>query len=481
MGEKQGTISVAVPDTISCNQIILGNTISNTLFDRDSKTYEVPVILHYIIKPGVTAFETRVYDLTTGELKNSFNGYMSILSTYTGYSYDYTGVLSYTGTDEVTGESVAKYDIYNKPTIGKTEVTLKHSFAVPSRLAEYQVGSVFNAFNVDGSLYYVVSQYEKEYLDSASYAEPWDMIPTADNNFVATIYNKNFAEVGKISIPVASTSKILVQYGIGLYGFNDLSKNYWSESDIFDLVVASTSFEVTTENEATTFDVYNTNNEKVKNIVTNVSDWMKMYDMPSANEQMAFLAGDGYSLTMVDVPACDTIIVFGATIDGNAISTNIDRYPVDNSYQYIVALADSEVASDNGTVHRFAWVNTDATIANIVRFNLGTNNAGWIPLVMGEAMNPYIFDTDSQREYVFIANQYAEGTTTGNITDQLIIAKEDGTIVGSYVEDENTKGDLGTCELLGLNTNAPALVIPYYNLLVSDKNIKLIKKEVSNA
>ena len=31
-------------------------------------------------------------------------------------------------------------------------------------------------------------------MDPASYQEPWDMIPTADNNFTATIYNKNFKE-----------------------------------------------------------------------------------------------------------------------------------------------------------------------------------------------------------------------------------------------------------------------------------------------
>lgn len=463
LGEKQATLSVSVPDSVKCNQIVLGNMISSTLFDRNRNTYEVPVILHYILSPGVTAFETRVFDLESGEQLQSYDGYMTTLSSYNGYAYDYTGVLSYKSVEN--DESVNKYDIYNKPTIGSTEATLKHSFSIPTRLSEYQVGSIFNAYTVDGNLYYVVSQYEKEYLDSASYAEPWDMIPTEDNNFVATIYNKNFAQVEQIKVPVTSTSQYLVQYGIGLYGFDDLSINYWEETDSLNLVIASTGFEVSTENETTSFDVYNTKSEKIKNIVSNVSDWMKMYNVPNADDQMAFLASDGYSLSMVDMPSCDTVITFGATVDGNAISTNIDRYPAGDSYKYIVALADTETATDNGIIHRFAWVNPDASIDSIIRFNLGSNNAGWAPLVMGEAMNPYLFDTDATREYVFIANQYPEGTTTGNITDQLMIVKEDGTLLASWVEDasETGKGDLGTCELTGLESGSPALVIPYYN------------------
>ncbi len=463
MGEKQTTLSVSVPDSVKCNQIMMGDMISNTLFDNNRNTYEVPVILHYILSPGVTAFATHVYDLESGKLLQSYNGYMTILSNYNGYAYDYTGVLSYKNVEN--NESFNKYDIYTKPTIGRTEATLKHSFSIPTRLSEYQVGSIFNAYTIDGNLYYVVSQYEKEYLDSASYYEPWDMIPTKDNNFVATIYNKNFVQVEQIKIPVTSTSQYLVQYGVGLYGFDDLSINYWEKTDSLNLVIASTGFEISTENETTSFDVYNTKSEKIKNIVSNVSDWMKMYSVPNASDQMAYLADDGYSLTMVDIPECDTIITFGATIDGNAISTNIDRYPAEDSYKYVIALADTETASDNGIIHRFAWVNPDASIDRIIRFNLGSNNAGWTPLVMGEVMNPYLFDTDTDREYVFIANQYPKGTTTGNITDQLMIVKENGTLLASWVEDasETGKGDLGTCMLSGLESGTPALVIPYYN------------------
>lgn len=459
--EQQASITVNVPDSVQCNQIYLGDVITNNLFDKDKNTLEVPVVLHYILSPGVTAFETRIYDLTSGTEKVSYNGLMSIMQTYTGYSYEYTGVLSYSET--VDGVDMTCYGIYSKPGWTSDTAELKNTFSVPTNLAQYQTGSVLNIFNVDNQLHYVITQYEKEYLDPASYEEPWDMIPTANNNFIATIYNKNFKEVGKISIPVTSTKQVLVQYGVGLFGFNDLNKKYWSDADDYELIITSSTFEVTTEKEELFFNVYNTAGANIKSLPSNVKDWMTMYSIPGQNEQIAFLSSDGYSLTMVDMPACDTIISFGATLDGNAISTNIDRYPVNDSYQYVIALADSEVDSNNNRYYKFAWVDKDAKIAHIDKMNVGSNNASWTPLVMGEVFNPYLFDTDSQREYVFIANQYAEGATTGNITDELRIVKTDGTIVAQHKEDPDGHGDLGSCSLHGLDSDTPSFVIPFYS------------------
>lgn len=470
-GEVQGTISVTIPEGTQVNQIMPGDVISSNLFDKDKNTYELPVMVHIIHSPGVASYITYVYDIASGELKNTYEGFVSVVPVYTGYSYEWTAVVSYNATEDEV--SVAKYDIYNKPGWSDTSAVLKHTFSVPASLAEYQVGGVLNAFEVDNSLYFVVSQYEKEYLDPASYQEPWDMIPTADNNFIATIYNKNFVEVGKITIPVASTDDYLVQYGVGLYGYDDLSKNFWDESGNMHLVITTTGFQITSESEDIAHDVYDMSGNKVKNIVANVSDWMKMYDIDGQSQQMAFLAKDEQSLSMVDVPACDTIVTFETTIEGYPISTNIDRYPVKDSYQYILGLPSAEYDANNSVHYNFAWVNKNATIDRIINFDLGTNNASWVPLVIGEVFNPYLFDTDSDREYVFIANQYAEGATSGSITDEIRIVNEDGTILRRYVEDSTGKGELGGASVLGLGTSTPTLFIPFMNFTDDTYTVEL--------
>mgnify|MGYP003294847335 CR=1 FL=1 len=458
-GEEQGTINISIPDGQKVNQILVGEAVTPALFDRDKNSYEIPVVVHQILNAGVTSNTTYVYDVASGELKYTYNGFMSLVDYNTGYSTEWVGVVS---NDTVVNDTASvKYDIYNKATWSSNGAALKKTFIVPKSLAEYQVGGAFNAFEVDNNMYYVVSAYEKPFLDPASYEEPWDMIPTADNNFVATIYNKNFVEVGKVTIPVTSTSKYLVQYGIGLFGFEDLSNDYWDESGALRLVVATTGFDVTSESEAISFDVYDLESNKVKSIAGNVSNWMKMYNVPRQSDQMAFLNTDGVTLSMVDVPSCETAVTFGSEVDGEAISTNIDRYPVGDSYQYVIGLPSPETDSENNYYHRFAWITKEAKINRIVKFNLGQSNASWVPLVMGEALNPYLFDTDDQHEYVFIANQYASGTS-GTMHDELRIMKEDGTELKSYKED-GTNGDLGTCDILGLNSDNPSLIIPFLN------------------
>lgn len=469
-GEIQSTFSVTAPSEVSCNQIIVGNVITNKLFDIKQDTYEVPVTLHIIHSPGVTSYITYIYDLATGEVKFTYNGFMTIVQAYTGYNFEPVAILSYSGTEAEA--SVQKYDIYTKATWSSNGAFLKKSFSVPTTLAEYQVGSPLNIFTVGNEFYYVVSQYEKEYLDPASYEEPWDMIPTEGNNFTATIYNKNFTEVGKVSIPVTSTSQYLVQYGIGLYGSEELTNDFWDESGELRLVVATTGFEVNTEKESISFNVYDMKGNVVKTIAEDVSNWMNMYDIHGQSQQMAFLSSDGQSLSMIDVPSCETIVSFGVEVEGNAISTNIDRYPVGDSYQYVIALAAPEYAVNGDVFQRFAWVTKEGKIDHIVKFNVGPNNASWTPLVMGEVLNPYLFDTDNQREYVFIANQ-RESQSSSKIIDELRIVKENGTILCQYIEEPNGKGDLGTCSLIGLNGDTPTLLIPYYSSATNKITVEL--------
>lgn len=462
-GEKQSEINVTVPEGKSCNQIMIGESITANLFDKNSSSHELSVVLHLIHSPGVTSYVTYVYDVATGEQVGTYDGLMSVVKYYTGYSYDAVGILSYSS--EKNGEKVSNYGIYYR-------AALKHTFSVPNKLAEYQVGGVLNVFEVDNNLYYVVSQYEKEFLDPASYEEPWDMIPTADNNFTATIYNKNFKQQAKISLPVTSTPQYLVQYGIGLFGFKDLSNNFWDESGELRLVVTKTGFEVNTEKEDIAFYVHDTDGNVVKTIAENVSNWMNMYDIPGEPSQMVFLTGGATAMSMVNLPSCETAVTFGAEIEGNAISTNIDRCPVGDSYKYVIGLPSPDVDNEGNIHQRYAWVNKNGTLDRIVKFNVGPTNANWTPLVLGEVLSPYIFDTDSEREYIFIANQRVAPNAIEMI-DEVRIVKEDGTIVRSYVEDANTKGDLGSCALLGLDSELPTIVVPYYNSNTDEINIEM--------
>ncbi|WP_289466185.1 hypothetical protein, partial [Klebsiella pneumoniae] len=86
--------------------------------------------------------------IATGEQREtSYEGYMDLVPYYNGYSTDYVGVLSRTATND-SNEKITCYDVYKKATFSAPSGVLKHTFEIPSTLAEYQNGSVLNVYEL---------------------------------------------------------------------------------------------------------------------------------------------------------------------------------------------------------------------------------------------------------------------------------------------------------------------------------------------
>lgn len=469
-GEKKGEFTVEIPDGTNVNQINIGTTVTNRFFDTKSSNEELPVTIHIVHEPGVTSFVTYIYDIATGEQREtSYEGYLDLVPYYTGYSTDYVAVLSRTATND-NNEKITYYDVYKKATISSPSAALKHTFEIPSTLAEYQNGSVLNVYELEGSLYYIVSHYDEAYMAPESYEPPYDMVITEDNNFAITVYNENFTAINTIKIPVPVKSGYVTQFGVGLYGYNDFTRMFWSDEDEYNIVVAHSTMDITSDSESIGFDVYDINGNKVATIADDVSDWFKLYDIPGKESQMAFLSADGATMWTVDVPSCQTVTTFGSDVDGYAISTNIDRYQVGDSYQYVIGLPQAELIDENYMVG-YAWVNTAGEVENIDWINVGTGFQNWVPLVMGDVLNPYLFNTDQKREYMFILSHDQDGTSV--LMDEIRVVQEDGSAVVTYQEDADGIGDLGYSSIVGLGTNEMKLFMPFLNRSTEEITILL--------
>lgn len=459
-GEKKGQFTVEIPDGMNVNEINIGTTVTNRFFDTKSSSEELYATIHIIHEPGVTSFVTYIYDIATGEQREtSYDGYMDIVPYSNGYSTDYVGVLSRTATND-SNEKLTCYDVYKKATFSAPSGVLKHTFEIPSTLAEYQNGSVLNVYELEGSLYYVVSHYDEAYMAPESYEPPYDMVITEENNFAITVYDEDFAAINTIKIPVPVESGYVTQFGVGLYGYNEFTRMFWNDEYEYNIVVAHSTMEISSDSESIGFDVYDIDGNKVAMIADGVSDWFKLYDVPGQSEQMAFLSADGATMWTVDVPSCQTVTTFGSDVDGYAISTNIDRYQVGDTYQYVIGLPQAELIEEDYMVG-YAWVNTVGEVENIDWINVGTGFQNWVPLVMGEVLNPYLFNTDQKREYMFILSHDQAGTQV--LMDEIRVVQEDGTAVATYQEDADGIGDLGVSLIVGLDTNEPKLFMPFLN------------------
>lgn len=471
-GEKTGEFTIEIPDDMSVNQIHIGSVVTNRFFDTKSSTEEIPVTLHIVSGPGETSFVTYIYNIATGEKKEtSYEGFVEIVPYSTGYNTDYTAIVSRTATD-ANGVKTTCYDVYQKATFANPDAAaLKHTFEIPSTLAEYQIGNVLNVFALDNSVYYVVSQYEKEYMAPESYEPPYDMIPTEGNNYIITVYDKSFNEVNSIKIAVPVDDGFVTQYGVGLFGYEEFTNGFWSGDDKKNIVVSRSTFNISSDSESIGFDVYDTDGNNIVTIAEGVSDWFAMYDIPGVSKQMAFLTSDGSTMSMVDIPSCEPIITFGTSISGYAISTNIDRYQVGESYQYVIGLPEAQLKDDNSYDLGYAWITTRGEIAHIDWLNVGSGFQNWTPLVMGEVLNPYLFDTNDKREYMFILNQKVGDATA--MLDEIRIMQEDGTTIKTFQEDEDGIGDLGYASIIDLGTTSPKLFMPFLNNTTNEITIQL--------
>ena len=470
-GEKTGEFTIEIPEGMSVNQINIGSVVTNRFFDTKSSTEELPVTLHVVSGPGVSSFVTYIYNIATGEKKEtSYEGFIDIVPYSTGYSTDYVAIVSRTSTNG-SGTEIACYDIYQKASYSTPDAaTLKHTFEVSSKLAQYQIGKVLNVYGLDNSLYYVVTQYEQEYMAPETYEPPYDMIPTAGNNFVITIYDKNFVEINTMKLAVPVEAGDITQYGLGLFGIYEFTNGFWSGDDNMNIVVGRSTMDISNDSESIAFDAYDSEGNSIVSIASGISDWFSMYDIPGESKQMAFLASDGTTLSMVDIPSCNPVITFGNKIGGYAISTNIDRYQVGDTYEYIIGLPEVQLADSEYQVG-YAWVTTSGAIDHIDWLNVGSGYQNWTPLVMGEVLNPYLFETDDEHEYMFILNKKVAGKTA--MVDEIRVMKEDGTVVKLFEEDADGIGDLGYTSIVGLDTNAPKLFMPFMNSSTDEITIQM--------
>ena len=94
---------------------------------------------------------------------------------------------------------------------------------IPSDNLQYSDGPYLNYYNIDGEPYFVVSQYEKPYV--SDYDENWNPIATEDNNYLITVYDRNFDQVSQLKLPVEQQDGALYTfYTFGFFSYNDLCR-----------------------------------------------------------------------------------------------------------------------------------------------------------------------------------------------------------------------------------------------------------------
>jgi len=437
--KEAGKITVVTPDSVEVNQIGVSSGITKKLFDRNDQTSEVVVEMHCrgnAANNYSNRYITRVYNLS-GELVYEHEGTGIFFDASKGWNTYQRMLFTRTVSDE-NGEDVYKIDVLAPPSYGESEPKVEHTFTVPDSLINYSSGSYLNACVVNDKPYYIISHYAKPYV--AYYdMETWEMVLNENNPYILKVYDKSFNLVDSLSIPIETPDDALYRFAsFGLFSDNDMSEGYFTDKGERAYVITFSDYIPTEDNDTYDFVLFNSKGEKLKTICEDATEdqWWTLSSIKGQSEQMVFLqaVGSSQQLQMVDIPSCEKKTLIPATINGDGITSTLDRYPVGDSYQYVIKMSTADTDADNNTIARIGWYTTDLQLDHMVKINLGQQGEYFTPLINSKTLNPYLFNTDDKMEYLYIAKKMRTDGS-GKIDNVLEIANEDGTVLYSWNGD----------------------------------------------
>lgn len=468
-----GSFTVDVPAGMRVNQIEPFGLVTSKLFDTNSMSKEVVVYLHEVGSEANNYKGTDhlyVYSIGGGKVAEFVGDGMVVDASPNEWTTWQRFIVSHDNADGVHTD----IDIYRAPSWGEDSAVLAKTIQVDTHCIEYTDGAFVNFFKVAGNPYTVVCHYDKsfvEYDENGNQVLDMDTyMPyfTANNSFILDVYDKNYSLVSSTKIPiVVSTDRYMVRMNsFGVLSDNDLSKGFFTGDDQFNFIIMNEDVTLTTDY-VTSFDVYDQNGKRVRTIAEEVGgNYKRLSDINGKEEQWLFLDVYGASLYAVDLPSC-TRTELPIMVDEYSISFNIDRVPADNEagLQYIMGV--NEAATDEtgkNVIAKFAYLNADFTPDHYVNINLGPLAQTFTPLVNNEGLDPYLFNTDDKREFLFFSKvrDSENGDTEGH--NVLFIANEDGVILETFnLEAGNEKGDIWTAMIMNYGTDNVALFVNYYD------------------
>lgn len=462
-----GGFTVDVSDVQNVNYIAVSGDVTNKLFDRSDSSNELMVWYHTALN-GVTSYTTRVYRLD-GTLLYTYSG-SSILvdasqNEWTTYQRVFL-VNDVTEDVEEDGETVTKsysqVDVLRPASWGEDGPQVEHTFKIDNDYLNYMNGSYINFFVIDGNPYYVLSQYEKPYTSGYN-TQTWELEFTENNSFVVTVYDKSYNQVAQMKAPIEIPEDAYCRMaGFGMLNGNDLSHNYYTSTGDFDFVVTWDDYITSTDEDRYKFDIYDANSSLLNTICDNVyNTYYSLKDIKGEEEQIMFMQviDDVETIQLVNVPSCEKVLSIPAEIEGETISTDLNRYSDGKGgYNYVIKMGYATSDENGNVIARLGWYNTALELDHYTSFNLGTGGENFRPGLLDEMLNPYLFNTDDELEYLYFAK--IRNTSTGTIDDVLVVANENGDVIRSFTADD-TKGALYTAAIFDENVDVAQLGVCY--------------------
>lgn len=316
---------------------------------------------------------------------------------------------------------------------------------------------------------FVLSYYDKAYF--ANQEDFSDYTATADNKLHIDVYtlpslsSKQPSKTTSTTIDMEAPEEgYLKYYGIGSFNYtNDVDfTNYTTDGSPAYIVTVTDYLLTDIDTAINSYYVYNKEGEPTTTLYEEASDYIIVSDVAGKNKQAIFidLDGDDYYFYVIDIVTGEEVVNFPSELDEHTILASIDRVNVKGEDFYACSLSDHIETEDGLTYEQIAWVNTKGEIDHIDRINLGEDVMYAQVYIAADGIQPYLFDTDDDYEYLALVKR-SQGSDTSATDEYLLVADAAGEPILEVGSDDED-GTLYNVSLFNVDTN-PTLHLLFEN------------------
>lgn len=466
IGTIVDSLQITDEEVTGINQAEINPIVTKHFFNGDN-LYEVMLFLHGQTRNYEGKFFNHVFSISNGDTVTTpvtvVEGRQVYALNIGEYNNENYVMVFARDSAKSTSNYTLCYDVRRKAVYGDG---VHHTFRVPyaNTAALNDLQAIF-MFKNGKHLNYVLQQYEKPYFDpSVSVYE--DPVVTEDNNLVITYLDQTFDTLYTTKVPIVQdeNEKLLYTFpSIGsLNGMDDIILDYEGSGDPA-YIVTMEKYNLESDGSLSSYYLYNVAGEQKGTIAENVTGKLELSAVPGQEKQWLFLQDvDEGKFVFVDVPSCRKVMETSVYLeDGSVMSLNIDRVPVGESYQYVVALLQGDSQNDGSVVQRIAWLNTQGQLLRYDAVNLGKYIEAAQVNIDASVLSPWLFNTDDAHEYMVLVKRYNPDNTSDKETT-LLICNTKGETLFECGESEELGGEINMVYVLNGDSH-PMLVCVYGN------------------
>jgi len=443
----------------------LGSLITKKFYNSDDKP-EFMVMFAANTAEYVNHYYTKVYSAGVDEPVAEIEGYYCVAVNTSTDSWSEKYYIGFVTEQEAEQAEIGGVmnsmdyviDIYKQAAFS-TPSEVVHQIRIPGLLATGENWIPVVATAHDGTACFAAN-----YLKYSFYKDPLDYTSeelTADNEFIIDYYEvPRYGEVKltyRNTIPAAGSASDMNFYYLGAFMFDsDITYGVYNDKDEPAFIVSRAHYESQSDDYSWSYDVYPAGTEekpvteKLLTIGEGIDGVTFMSDVRGYDPQVMFVKknGEDYTFEFVNLLTGKVESTLPYVIADNVfMNAGVDRVAGGDGLLYVVSQSTAQADAEGNAIHVMAYVTPEGLLHHTDRLNLGQMVAYASAFNSAYALDPYIFNTDPDREYMVLVKRYLNESGSKTREELMVVSPSKGALL-TLLPDEKL-GAIAYVELDG--------------------------------